>query len=207
MDKAIEVILFDLGNVLVDFDYSISANRISHFCARRPEEIIKLFFGSELAATFEEGKISPEDFFTRVKEALGLKLSYQAFVPIWNEVFYLSAKNRGVFNLANQLRRSYKIALLSNIDTLHYEYLKKHFPVFEVFHRVFASCELKLVKPNRLIYQEALLDLGVRPEGVFYIDDRQELVDSARGLGMQAVLFKEVRQLKADLLNSGVKIN
>jgi putative hydrolase of the HAD superfamily len=207
MDKAIEVILFDLGNVLVDFDYTISANRISNFCAKAPEEIIKLFFGSELATSFEEGKISPEDFFARVKEILGLSLSYKAFVPIWNEVFYLSAKNRSVFSLANQLRRSYKVALLSNIDTLHYEYFKKHFPVFGVFHKVFASCELKLVKPHALIYQKALAELESGPENVFYIDDRPELVKSARELGINAVVFKEVRQLKADLLNSGVSVN
>ena len=156
MDKAIEVILFDLGNVLIDFDFMISANRISNFCAKRPEEILNLFYGSELTTAFEEGKISPEDFFARVKETLDLRLSYKAFVPIWNEVFYLSAKNRAVFSLANQLRHSYRVALLSNIDTLHYEYLKKHFPVFGVFHKVFASCELKLVKPDQLIYQKTL---------------------------------------------------
>ena len=207
MDKAIEVILFDLGNVLVDFDYTISANRISHFCAKSPGEIVKLFFGSELVTTFEEGLISPEDFFARVKEALDLKLSYKAFVPIWNEVFYLSAKNRAVFNLVNQLRHSHKVALLSNIDTLHYEYLKKHFPVFGVFHKVFASCELKLVKPHQLIYQKALDGLEASPESVFYIDDRPELVNSARELGIKAVVFKEARQLKADLLNSGVSVN
>ncbi len=207
MDKAIEVILFDLGNVLVDFDYTISANRISNFCDKGPEEIIKLFLGSGLTTSFEEGKISPEDFFSKVKEMLGLSLSYKAFVPIWNEVFYLSAKNRSVFSLVNQLRNSYRVALLSNINTLHYEYLKKHFPVFGVFHKVFASCELKLVKPDQLIYQRALAELGANAENVFYTDDRPELVESARGLGIKAVVFKEVRQLKADLLNSGVYVN
>jgi len=207
MDKAIEVILFDLGNVLVDFDYTISANRISNFCAKSPVEIVKLFFGSGLTTSFEEGKISPEDFFARVKEMLDLKLSYKAFVSIWNEVFYLSAKNRSVFSLVNNLRRNYKVALLSNVNTLHYEYLKKHFPVFGVFHKVFVSCELKLVKPDRLIYQKTLSDLNVKAECVFYTDDRPELVASARELGIKAVVFKEVRQLKAELLNAGVSVN
>jgi putative hydrolase of the HAD superfamily len=207
MDKGIKVILFDLGNVLIDFDYTISANRISNFCAKSPDEIIKLFLGSGFTTSFEEGKISPEDFFAKVKEMLDLKLSYKAFVPIWNEVFFLSAKNRSVFTLVNHLRHSYKVALLSNINTLHYEYLKRHFPVFGVFHKVFVSCELKLVKPSRLIYQKTLSDLEVDAECVFYTDDRPELVKSARELGIKAVVFKEVRQLKADLLNSGVSVS
>ena len=97
--------------------------------------------------------------------------------------------------------------MLSNINTLHYEYLKKHFPVFGVFHQVFTSCELKLVKPDPQIYRKTLSALGAHPENVFYTDDRPELIASARELGINAVVFKEVRQLKAELLNLGVSVN
>ncbi len=204
MDQDIKAVLFDLGNVLVDFDYQISAKRISYFCDKKPEDIVKSFFGSEITAIFEEGKISPLDFFGRVKEMLGLKLSYEAFVPIWNEIFFLSAKNRGVFNLVNNLRQRYRIALISNINILHYEYLKKYFPVFNVFNQTFLSCDLKLIKPDHLIYQKTLEALGVAPQSVFYTDDRPELVKSAQELGMKAFVFNGVKQLKVDLLSTGI---
>lgn len=204
MDEGIKVALFDLGNVLIDFDYTISAQKISHFCSKCPEDIIKFFFGSAITTSFEEGKISPKDFFSNVKEMLGLRLSYEAFVPIWNEVFFLSAKNRSVFNLINNLKQYYKVALLSNTNTLHYEYLKKHFPVFNIFDKVFVSCELGLVKPDPLIYQKTLKALEVPAECVFYTDDRQELIKSARGLGLKAFVFNGVRQLKADFLSAGL---
>lgn len=206
MPQDIKVVLFDLGNVLVDFDYSTAAKRILNFCNKSPQELYDFFFSSELTLIFEEGKIAPEDFFNKVKEALGLKISYAAFIPIWNEIFFLSAKNRAVYSLANRLRLRYQVSMLSNINILHYEYLKKSFPVFNVFHPVFASCELGVAKPNPLIYQRVLEALGVSPETVFYTDDRPELIKSAQELGMKAFIFKGVNQLKDDLLSAGVML-
>ncbi|MDD2679978.1 MAG: HAD family phosphatase [Candidatus Omnitrophica bacterium] len=206
MAEGIKAVLFDLGNVLVDFDYSISAKRVSRFCDRDPKDIVGFFFDSALTVLFEEGKILPADFFAKVKEALGLKLSYTAFVPIWNEIFFLSAKNRSVYSLVNNLKLRYRVALISNIDILHYEYLKKHFPVFNVFDRLFLSYALGAVKPDRLIYQQALAALKVCPESVFYTDDRPELVKSARGLGINSFVFSDIKQLKSDLLSAGITL-
>lgn len=200
----IKAIVFDLGNVLVDFDYSIAAKRIAHFCNLSIKDIPKILLNSQITRVFEEGKIQPEDFFLRVKDLLGLDISYEAFVPIWNEVFFLSAKNRSVFSLANILRDKYKIAVLSNINTLHFGYLKKNFPVFDIFHAVFASCDMGLVKPDLKIYNEVLSVLKVGPEEVFYTDDREELIKSARLLIEHSFVFKDAKKLKNDLTKSGV---
>ena len=197
MNEGIKVVLFDLGNVLIDFDYHLSARRISRFCDRSPKDIAGLFFDSEMTVLFESGKISPVDFFAKVKAALDLKLSYAAFVPIWNEIFFLSAKNRSVYSLINNLKLHYGIALISNIDILHYEYLKKHFPVFNVFDEIFLSYELGLVQPDRLIYQKVLTALKVEPGSVFYTDDRPELVKSAHELGINSFVFRGTGSLKA----------
>ena len=204
MSQDIKVILFDLGNVLVDFDYSFSVKRILNFCNKNPQELHDFFFTSGLTLLFEEGKITPEEFFNKVKEALGLRISYEAFVPIWNEIFFLSAKNRAVYSLANKLRLRYQVILLSNINILHLEYLKKKFPVFNVFHRTFTSCELGLIKPNPLIYRKVLEVLNVSADSVFYTDDRPELIKSASELGIQAFTFQGINKLKDDLLSVGV---
>ncbi len=137
MPAETKVLLFDLGRVLVDFDHLRAAQRIAAFCSKTPREIYDMFFESPVTIAFEAGKISPEDFYLQVKQALDLKLSYASFAPIWDDIFYLSAKNRAVFGLANLLRRHYKTALLSNINILHYEYLKKNFPVFGIFDNIF----------------------------------------------------------------------
>ena len=89
--------------------------------------------------------------------------------------------------------------MLSNINILHYEYLKKSFPVFDVFHKLFLSYELGLAKPDKLIYQKVISILGVSAEEIFYCDDRPELIESACSLGIRGFVFRDVPGLLRDL--------
>ncbi len=202
----IKAIIFDLGNVLVDFDHNIAAKKISLLCGRSPKEIFDFFFDSELTGIFEEGKIAPEEFFSKVKDEFNLKLAYNEFLPIWNDIFFLSDKNRAVYSLIKNLKPGYKIALLSNINILHFTYLKDNFFVFDVFHKLFLSFELKLKKPDPLIYKKAVDILGVPAQEAFYTDDRQDLVEEARRLGIRGFTFKGIEQLNKDLSDSGINI-
>ncbi len=205
--KTIKAVVFDLGKVLVDFDHSIAAKKIAFFCDKSPKEIFDFFFASELTILFEEGKIAPLEFFLRIKEAINLNLSYEEFVPVWNEIFFLTEDNRAVYNLAKNLGNSYKVALLSNINILHFNYLKNNFPVFGPFHNILLSFELKSIKPSPLIYKKVLEILCLSAEQVFYTDDRPELVQESRLLGIRGFVFHGVKQLKKDLAVSGVRIN
>ncbi|MCX5703708.1 MAG: HAD family phosphatase [Candidatus Omnitrophica bacterium] len=202
----IEAIIFDLGNVLIDFDHRIAAQRISQFTDKVEQEIFNLFFDSHLTALFEEGKISPPDFFLKIKEALNLKLDYVEFLPIWNEIFFLSEKNQAVYKITRVLKYRYKLALLSNVNILHFEYVKKEYPVFNAFHHIITSFEVALRKPHPLIYQKALQLLGAEPEKTFYTDDRPELIETGRQLGIRSFVFKGIAQLKKDLSDTGIDI-
>jgi glucose-1-phosphatase len=204
MGQGIKVLLFDLGRVLVDFDHLRAARRIALFCAKSPQQIYDLFFESPATIDFEAGRISPEDFYLQVKSMLDLNLSYASFEPIWNDIFFLSAKNRAVFGLANSLRQHYQTAMLSNINMLHYEYLKKHFPVFGAFDRVFLSFELGLIKPDKQIYNLVASQLGVATQEIFYTDDRPELVETAKSLGFVGCVFSDFNQLIRDLNAAGI---
>jgi putative hydrolase of the HAD superfamily len=199
-------VIFDLGNVLVDFDHTIAAKRIAPFSNRSREEIFNLFFDSGITGLFEEGKILPQDFFGKVKDMLNLSIEFQEFLPIWNEIFFLSEKNLALYELAKGLKAHYRLALLSNINVLHFDYIKKNFPVFDAFHHIIASCELKMKKPDPLIYQRALEILDAEPESVFYTDDRPELVETANRLGIRGFVFKDIAQLKQDFLAVGIQI-
>jgi len=207
MADEIKVILFDLGRVLVDFDHLRAAERIAGFCSKTPRQIYDLFFESTATIDFEAGKISPQDFYLQVKQMLDLKLSYASFEPIWNDIFFLSPKNRSVFGLVNNLRVNYKTALLSNINILHYEYLKQNFPVFGVFDKVFLSFQLGLIKPDKEIYNLVVRDLGVNPQEIFYTDDRPELVESAKSLGLRGCVFTNFNQLISELKDQGINFN
>lgn len=127
-------------------------------------------------------------------------------MPIWNEIFFLSEKNSAICNLAYTLKNRYRIALLSNINILHFEYIKKTFFVLNNFSNIIASYKVGFRKPHPEIYSIALRALGVSPENCFYTDDRPELIESARELGIKGFVFKSAEQLKKDLLDSGVNI-
>ena len=203
----IKGVIFDLGNVLIDFDHTIAAKRISRFSDRSPQEIFNLFFDSGLTGLFEEGKISPSQFFLKVKEMLSLELNYDEFLPIWNEIFFLTEKNQAVYNLTRTLGGRYKMALLSNINILHFDYLKKNFPVFDAFHHIITSFEAGFRKPHPAIYKLALGALETLPQQTFYTDDRAELTKSAQELSIKSFVFRGVAQLENDLQSAGININ
>ncbi len=206
MAKNIEAVIFDLGNVLIDFDHTIAAKKISLYCDKSSKEIYNYFFDSELTGLFEEGKIPPEDFFIKIKEILKLDLDYERFLPIWNEIFFLSEKNRLVYETAKKLKNHYKTALLSNINVLHYNYIAGKFPLFDAFHTVLLSFELKLKKPDPLIYKKALCLLNVPPENAFYTDDRPELIEESLRHGINGFVFTGIEQLKLDFLSLGIDV-
>lgn len=199
-------VIFDLGRVLIDFDHLLAAKKIAPLTKRAPQEIFGLFFDSKLTRRFEEGRIGPEEFFGKVKRILRLKIAYGKFLPIWNEIFFLSEHNRQVYALAKRLRKGYTVSLLSNVNVLHLEHIRKNFPIFDAFHHVFASCELGCMKPDPHIYALVLKALGARPAEVFYTDDRAELIEQARVMGMRAYVYTGVEQLKKDLTRCGIAL-
>ena len=138
---------------------------------------------------------------------LDLNLSFNSFVSIWNDIFFLNPQNRLVYRLVNTLRANYKTAILSNINTLHYDYLKKNFPVFGVFDEIFLSFQLGLIKPDKEIYKKVIQELKVRPQEVFYTDDRPELVESANSQGIRGCVFVNFGQLMGDIQSAGITIS
>jgi len=205
-EAKIKAAVFDLGNVLVDFDHTIAAGRIAPFADISAEEIFALFFDSPVTGLFEEGKIPPQEFFAQVKEMLGLRIDYPRFLPIWNEIFFLSQKNRDTYAFAALLKNKFPLAMITNINVLHLEYLRANFDVFSIFYHIIASCEVGARKPDPLIYRQALRLLDVDARELFYSDDRPELVKAARGLGIEAFVFTGVEKLKSDLASVGVSI-
>ncbi len=199
-----KAVIFDLGRVLLDFDHLIAARTIAPHTEKTADEIFSLFFDSELTRSFEEGRVSSQEFFAQVSRTLGLRIPYGEFVPIWNQIFFYTASNRAVNAIAQRLRAKYKTAVLSNINILHYEYIRSTFPVFSSFDTVITSYEMKATKPSPVIYAKALEIIGAGPEETFYTDDRPELVAAAQALGFRAFVFKSVAQLEEDLKASGV---
>jgi HAD superfamily hydrolase (TIGR01509 family) len=200
----IRAVIFDLGRVLVDFDHRISAEKISFLAGKDSKEVYDLFFNSPLIQSFEEGKVSPKEFFAEVKKRLEIEISFEEFLPVWNDIFFLTDENRSVCQLSRHLKKYYKVALLSNVNILHFEHLKNNFPLFDAFGHIFTSYEIGFIKPDPRIYQKAIDSLKCLPQEIFYTDDREELINAAKNIGLRSFVYKGIEQLKQDLASCGI---
>lgn len=196
-----KLVILDLGNVLINFNHWVAANKFLSFSPRKLNDIYNLLFDSPLLHTFEAGKIGAEDFFLAVKKDLSLDIDYNKFLPIWNEIFYLTSDNVEVHRIVNVLKERFKVIVLSNINQLHFQYLKDTFRIFDPFHKIILSYEVGLRKPEAGAYQYTLDLFKVSSAQAFYIDDRIDLIEAAARLSIDGLQFKSAADLKSTLEN------
>src|SRR4030043_1323550 len=128
----IEVILYDLGNVILPFNHFQIAEKLSRFSQRiefqDPAKIFSYLFDFEKGAIngYEVGKVSSLEFFQSLKEFLQLSLSFEEFISIWNDIFL---ENQEVSKIILSQRGKWKLGLLSNTNPLHFDYFLKIFPI------------------------------------------------------------------------------
>ncbi len=204
---SVEVILFDLGNVILPFNHYQIAEKLSRFTGKKefydPHKIFSYLFDFQNGAInpYETGKMSTEEFFLSLKRELGLSLSIEEFQPIWNEIFW---ENVEVSDIIRSLKGRKRLGLVSNTNPLHFDYVLSTFPILRVFDRWVLSHEVGYKKPAPQIFQTAIEWAGVLPEKILFIDDMENHVRVAQSLGIQGIHFLSPIQLKEELLNYGL---
>lgn len=193
----IEAIIFDLGRVLVDIDN----DRLVRNLSRRDSEIdanalLSLVEEDELTVQFDTGKLTPEQFYGAVCSEKGIQIGYGDFLTGYCDIF---KPMFGIDYLIHQLKDKYTIGLLSNTNTLHYNFITGHFPYVDAIKKPTLSYKLGIMKPDEKIYQTAAENVGVDISKCLFIDDRQPNVDGAVSAGMQAFVFEGVDQLRKQL--------
>jgi putative hydrolase of the HAD superfamily len=199
------VILFDLGKVLIDFDHNIAVRRIQHLTRLDQKSIYNLFFDSGITDKFEKGNISSLDFFQEVKQILGISISYEDFIPVWNEIF---SPHPHSLEIIDSLKNNYRLYLVSNINQMHLEYLQRQFSeYFNYFSYIFLSYEMGLRKPDLRIYERIIDYIKLPAKNIIYTDDRLELIEAAQKLGIDAFVFKSIDSLKEELSKRNIQLD
>jgi putative hydrolase of the HAD superfamily len=198
----IEVIFFDLGNVILPFNHYQIAEKLSPFVQKKdfqdPRKIFSYIFDLKTGAInpFDAGALSPKEFFQSLKESLQLSISFEAFAPIWNEIF---VEDREVSEIIRSLKGRWRLGLLSNTDSLHFNYIVSTFPIVSALEKWILSYEVGFKKPDARIFQRAMEWASVEPEKILFIDDTKGHVEAAISLGMQGVHFASGEQLRKEL--------
>ncbi|MBM4350256.1 MAG: HAD family phosphatase [Deltaproteobacteria bacterium] len=201
--KSIDVILFDLGNVILPFNHHQIAEKLSRFTKNEdfqdPKRIFSYLFNFENGAIngYEVGKVSSLDFFQSLKEHLQLTLSFEEFIPIWNDIFW---ENDDVSEIIRSLKGEKRLGLLSNTNPLHFDYILSKFPVTKIFDKWILSHEVGFKKPALEIFQKAIEWAGVEPEKILFIDDMKTHIGVSISLGMRGIHFISCQDLKDNLI-------
>jgi len=195
-----KAIIFDLGRVLVDFDFERGFQALERFCPYDAAEIRRRIAATDLVERFETGLIEPPDFVAQLSGILGLDIDYAGFCKLWSSIFTDPLIPEAMLE---GLAARYRLVLLSNTNVIHFEMIRENYPMLRHFHERILSYEVHAMKPRCEIFQAALERCGCRPEECFYTDDIAAYVEAARRLGVDAVQFESLAQLERELKARG----
>lgn len=199
----IKSVIFDLGNVLVNFNAKKSAKRFAKRCKVPFNKVWEHFFISPTEKAYTRGEITTRQFYEFSCQALDIPVDYKTFAHYWNDIFW---ENKGMDAVLKKLRKKYPLYLISNTNKLHFDYLKSKFKLLRHFKKTFPSHEVGHRKPEPEIYQKVLKKVKLKPEHTVFVDDVVKFVDGARAVGMHAVRFRSPQGLVRDLRRLGVEI-
>jgi FMN phosphatase YigB (HAD superfamily) len=191
------IVVFDLGKVLVDFDYSIAAKKVAVRSARHIDNLHAVLGGSPILLQLESGELTRAQFFSEIQKLTGFSGSADEFLGYFADIFFAMPP---MIELHAGLRKK-KIPtyIFSNTNDIAVEHVRRKFPFFSNFDGYILSYEVGAMKPHTKIY-EALEKLsGRRGADIFYIDDRIENVEAGAARGWQMVLHETPEKTRVAL--------
>jgi len=201
-----KAVVSDLGRVILHFDNHIFYRKLAGFASLSYEEIARLAFDhGELVRLFDGGRMAPREFYERVTARTGAAIGYEEFFAIYDDIFSLIPGTLDVLRGLKAL--GLRLLLLSNTDPMRFGFIKRRFPEILIFDEYILSYQVKAIKPDRTIYDEAIRRAGCRPDEVVFVDDMAENVEAAAALGIKGIVFKAgVTDLAAELRAAGIKV-
>ncbi len=198
----ITAIAFDLGNVLVKVDHGRFCRGLGTLTQKSPEEVFQAVFATDLEPGFDTGRITPEEFYRRITTKFQVSLPYPRFCTLWNEIF---APMNTIEEILIHLQPRYPLFLLSNTNTLHFQYIQKMFPnILQYFHAFILSFLVGSRKTEPGIFQALIREVGHAPEHILFVDDKLPFVEAARGHGLVAWHFTTPGDFQEQLSREGL---
>ena len=200
--KASPVFIFDLGKVLVDFDYTIAAEKIAARSSKAPADLHAFLGSSPLLVDYESGRLTRRAFYEAVSAAVGFQGDLAEFGGYFAKI--LSEMPETIALHAELRRRGFKTYIFSNTNDLAIEHVRRDFPFFAHFDGFVFSYEIGAMKPLPEIYEALEKMTGKRGADLIYLDDRAENVAAGAVRGWQSILHVSAGETRARLVEWGV---
>ena len=198
----IRTFLFDIGNVLVRFDFSKAVRALAALSDVSDEsEVLARIETVKIA--YEDGQLPRTDFIREIISILKYRGTETELVAAWQDIF---TANEPMHDLVRKLHGRYPLYLLSNTSDIHMEGLFRDFDIFRNFTGATYSYAVRASKPHPPIYQIATLEHGLVPAETLFIDDLAANIATAKELGFQTHLYHPDRhhELLATLGTHGI---
>ena len=196
------LIIFDLGNVILRYDFRRFAEKVSKGTNRTTQEVIEhLCFGG-VKNDFDTGRLAIQDFVSyALKWLQHPNLSRDAFVEYWQDIFW---EDPSAEQILNEVRMRYPIWLMSDTDPLHFTHALNRFPVLKRFEVYFLSFISGYLKRETDSFKRVLDVANGFNKQIIYIDDIEVNIRSACSTGLTGILFSSWSKLRHDLSQYGI---
>lgn len=186
----IKTLVFDFGNVLLDIDTNLTLAAFQRLGIPPIEEREIHPNNSGIFLAMEVGEAFADEFVADMRRrAQNPKVDHAKILAAWNALLLPFEWSR--FELIRELKKNYRVALLSNTNEPHHRYFEALFNeqnpwgirFDELFDRIFYSDQMKLRKPNREIYVRVQEELDAAPETLWFVDDNAPNLVAPKALG------------------------
>ena len=209
MIKGIKHIIFDLGGVLLNIDYSLTENAFIAAGVTNFPQLYSQLQQSDLFDRWETGRMSRDEFIAAMQAASSTPLTEQQVLECWN-VLLLDFPLRRL-QILQQLRLYYDLVLLSNTNEIHEEVFNNtlqtnhgipNIGVF--FDKVYLSHRVGMRKPDVALFERVLDECGFKPEHTLFIDDSPQHIAAAKLAGIQTIYLEKGMTIEDDIFKNKV---
>ena len=197
-------VIFDFGRVL-SMQPDMDAHTALVETAGVPDEVFEQHYWAHRHA-YDAGALNGVTYWENVAKGAGFMLTPERLAALQHHDAVMWANlNAPMLEWAFALQKAgVKTAILSNMGDVNLAYMRKHFDWLSGFTCLTWSCELLTAKPDPAIYQHTLEKLGVAPNEALFIDDIPRNIEAARAIGIDAIQFTTIEQLRRDLEARGL---
>jgi FMN phosphatase YigB (HAD superfamily) len=193
----ISAVCFDLGKVLIDFDWNKMTAHVAEKSALTPAQVGERISSDNEVLGYERGAITTAKFFTHLKKRLEYKGSAKELRTAFTEIFTPLADH---IALAALLAPHYPLAIISNTNDTHITYAEEAYSFFSLFPARIYSHRVGAMKPQPEIYQVARDAVGSPdPVEMLFIDDLEANILGAVALGWQTIHLRPDVNLRESL--------
>ena len=196
MKNHLDAIVFDLGGVILNIDYDLTARAFDKLGFNTFGKSYSQIGQNPLFDAFEKGQITATDFRIQLQELGQFKASDQAIDDAWNAMLLDLPGER--LELLLELGNRYALCLLSNTNIIHIteisNYLTRRFGMNDlssVFQKEYLSFEMGMRKPDTEIFERVLEENKLNPAKTLFIDDSIQHIEGAKKCGLQTHLLQK----------------